>query len=289
MRSGTVARGITIVCLSLARGSSLISHTIARQTSREKSRDVCYLWLVYILDIWYGCTVSRHKAGQIGDYMTRKNEKWRPYDVQDAISRAVQCRVMRDQTGLTLEQLATIGGVTVRSASRWESPIGAGSCPDDVLGTLTRMIMLQRQIVADTVAYAEQIRTHVRGTPVRPCPGGQAPVKGAEIPPVKGGEMSPVKEAAISQNAGEPVKGGAIPMGEPVKGVELPDVELTPDVEFDSNGDATITYWPTQRIYDDCNPNTRGWYSAINANARACALALEEIGVRVTWRYPELV
>lgn len=64
----------------------------------------------------------------------------RPFDVADAIRRAAACRAMRERVGLSLDGLASAAGVTVRSVTRWESPEGRGSCPDDVLELLESML-----------------------------------------------------------------------------------------------------------------------------------------------------
>lgn len=79
----------------------------------------------------------------------------RPYDVADAIRRAAACRAMRERIGLSVEGLAEAAGVTVRSVTRWESPEGKGSCPDDVLELLESMLDDQARAVGRAI---ERIR-----------------------------------------------------------------------------------------------------------------------------------
>ena len=82
------------------------------------------------------------------------SEKQRPYDVPEAIRRAAHCKALRERVGMNQDALARAAGVTVRSVTRWESPEGAGNCPDDVLDLLAAALERQRDVVDVAVSRA---------------------------------------------------------------------------------------------------------------------------------------
>ena len=205
--------------------------------------------------------------------MVRKGDKWRPYDEAEAVARAARCRMQRERVGLNRRALATLVGVTERSAGRWEDEDGAGNCPPDVLALLDALEARQRGIVE---AYAWRGEAVARGLDARITPDG-------------GGEVNP---AVYDGDLHGPYK---------------LDIDGSPEVDFDAMGGgaggarddldamgalhATILCYPSQRCYELCHPNSTLYYGVVNANARAVAQELERIGFGIEWRYatPELV
>ena len=199
--------------------------------------------------------------------MTTKGQKQRPYDEAAAISAAAQCRAMREQIGMNQEALARAARVTVRSVTRWESPDGAGYCPDDVLALLDALAARQRGIVE---AYAWRGEAVARGLDARIAPDG-----GCEVnPAVYDGDLH---------------------------GPYKLDLDGSPEVDFDAMGGgpggarddldamgalhATILCYPSQRCYELCHPNSTLYYGVVNANAQAVAQELEAIGFEIGWKY----
>lgn len=195
--------------------------------------------------------------------MVRKGDKWRPYDEAEAVARAARCRMQRERVGLNRRALATLAGVTERSAGRWEDESGAGNCPPDVLALLDALAARQRGIVE---AYAW------RGEAVAACIG-----------PDGGGE---VNQAVYTDSVHGPYK---------------LDLDGSPEVDFDARGAgpggaggdldamgalrATILCYPSQRCYELCHPNSTLYYGIVNANAQAVAQELEAIGFEIDWKY----
>lgn len=241
--------------------------------------------------------------------MTRKGYKQRPYDVGAAIMRAANCRALRDRAGLNLEALARLGGVTERSARRWEDEEGAGNCPDDVLDILDSLVCRQTEIVDDAASLASyMLRALDHGGPEKSESESESRPRIADFRSVS--EASPTAlctasggpsalnhgvEAGLVQTAPEARKSASLEvdfdaMGGGGGGEGDLDSRFV-RLDADSMPWATLLYYPSQRCYAECNPNDSGWYGVANANARAIAQELERLGFGIEWRYatPELV
>lgn len=199
--------------------------------------------------------------------MVRKGDKWRPYDEGEAVARAARCRMQRERVGLNRRALATLAGVTERSAGRWEDEDGAGNCPPDVLALLDALAARQRGMVE---AYSWRGESVARGLDARIAPDG-------------GGEVNP---AVYTDDLRGPFK---------------LDLDGSPEVDFDARGagpggadgdldamgapHATILCYPSQRCYELCHQNSTLYYGVVNANAQAVAQELEAIGFEIDWKY----
>lgn len=202
-----------------------------------------------------------------------KDAPARPFDVPDAIRRAARCRALRERAGLTLEQLATLAGVTIRSVSRWESFDGRGSTPDDVLETLETLIDTQTDLVADAVDTAGRLCRARIGSDTGAAGGAAC--------------MAPEGGDALNQA----VYAGSVQGGDPAENRALPKPISMPG--GGGGGDAldamtvTLPYYSSQHAFDLCHPNERFHFGVANANARAIAQELERLGFIVDWRYAE--
>lgn len=210
--------------------------------------------------------------------MVRKGDKWRPYDEAEAVARAARCRMQRERVGLNRRALATLAGVTERSAGRWEDEDGAGNCPPDVLALLDALAARQRGMVEAYSWRGEAVASFLD-------PGSRtaAARAGACIGPDGGGEVNP---AVYTDDLRGPFK---------------LDLDGSPEVDFDAIGGgaggtrddldamgalrATILCYPSQRCYELCHPNSTLYYGVVNANAQAVAQELEAIGFEIGWKY----
>lgn len=210
--------------------------------------------------------------------MVRKGDKWRPYDEAEAVARAARCRMQRERVGLNRRALATLAGVTERSAGRWEDEDGAGNCPPDVLALLDALAARQRGMVEAYSWRGEAVASFLD-------PGSRTADEraGACIGPDGGGEVNP---AVYTDDLRGPFK---------------LDIDGSPEVDFDAIGGvaggtrddldamgtlhATILCYPSQRCYELCHPNSTLYYGVVNANAQAVAQELEAIGFEIGWKY----
>lgn len=215
--------------------------------------------------------------------MVRKGDKWRPYDGGEAVARAARCRMQRERVGLNRRALATLAGVTERSAGRWEDEDGAGNCPPDVLALLDALAARQRGIVE---AYSWRGEAVASASFLDHGSRTAAAQAGACIGPDGGGEVNP---AVYTDSVHGPYK---------------LDLDGSPEVDFDARGAgpddaddadgdldamgalrATILCYPSQRCYELCHPNSTLYYGVVNANAQAVAQELEAIGFEIDWKY----
>lgn len=216
--------------------------------------------------------------------MVRKNDKWRPYNVDEAIRRAVLCRTLRERVGLSRLEFARLAQVTERSAGRWEDCNGGGNCPDDVLQLLENELEKQRAAVARAVARAYAMTGATGGAADHEAAGG--------------GAMQSRQPADRGQGGGDaadirPVKGASIPMGgahatasPAVKGASMPNArERARDVKGASMP-IRLLYYPHQRSYDVTHAE-HAYYGVANATARACAQELERLGFEIEWKYAD--
>lgn len=213
--------------------------------------------------------------------MVRKNDKWRPYDVHDAIRRAAYCRALRERVGLSRLEFAKIARVTERSAGRWEDNEGGGNCPDDVLQLLEDALNAQRAAVARAVARAYALAGATGGAGDRDASGGGSMQNRTDVRSAGG--------AGVAEN--RPVKGPAIPGGgapapTPVKGASMPNAhERARDVKARAMP-IRLLYYPNQHVHDLLHAE-RAYYGIANATARACAQELERLGFTIEWKYAD--
>lgn len=215
-----------------------------------------------------------------------KDAPARPFDIDEAIQRAAECRARRERCGLNIEGLARLAGVSERSVNRWESWEGRGSCPDDVLDLLDSLLDRQADIVAGAVAAVAADRSIWDVHAATPdgsesglktdAPGGAGCMPhggGGELNPTVYGGLAPGGDRGRKTDPPEPI---SMPGGGPGGGA-MPWV--------------TLLYYPSQRCYELCHANDSTFYGVANANARAIAQELERLGFGIEWRYatPELV
>lgn len=230
--------------------------------------------------------------------MTRKGERWRPYDVAGAITRAAECRAARERVGLTRDQLAALAGVTERSAGRWEDADGAGNCPDDVLELLGDLLDRQAALAyrAGDLARALLDGARADGPAVSDFRSVSAPPPGALCTaPGGAGEVNRAVEGGWVQASPETPKKASLEVDFDARGgggrgegdLDSRFVRL----DADSMPWATLLYYPSRRCYAECHANDSTFYGVANANARAIAQELERLGFGIEWRYatPELV
>lgn len=215
-----------------------------------------------------------------------KDAPARPFDIDEAIERAAECRARRERCGLNVEGLARLAGVSERSVNRWESWEGRGSCPDDVLDLLDSLLDRQADVAAAAVA-AVAADLGVWGVHAAAPDGSESGLK----------TDAPGGAACIRQGGGgalnQAVYPGLAPGGDRGRKTDLPKSISMPG----GGGDAgsmpwvTLLYYPSQRCYELCHPNDSTFYGVANANARAIAQELERLGFGIEWRYatPELL
>ena len=228
-----------------------------------------------------------------------KDAPARPFDIEEAIERAAECRARRERCGLNVEGLARLAGVSERSVNRWESWEGRGSCPDDVLDLLDSLLDRQADIVSAAVAAVAADCGGLGGHATAPdvsesglrtaAPGGAACMRQGG-----GGELN------------QAVYPGLAPGGDRGRKTDLPKSTSMPGgggggeddldagfvrLDADSMPWVTLLYYPSQRCYELCHPNDSTFYGVANANARAIAQELERLGFGIEWRYatPELL
>ena len=206
--------------------------------------------------------------------MVRKGDKWRPYDEAEAVARAARCRMQRERVGLNRRALATLAGVTERSAGRWEDEDGAGNCPPDVLALLDALAARQRGMVEAYSRRAEALADSCI------APGGAGGVNQAVDADSLRGPFSVGLDGSPEVDFDAIGGGGG---GDD----DLDAVLADGDLDFDAMGrlHATILCYPSQRCYDLCHPNSTLYYGVANANAQAVAQELEAIGFEVDWKY----
>lgn len=215
-----------------------------------------------------------------------KDAPARPFDVEEAVQRAAECRARRERCGLNIEGLARLAGVSERSVNRWESWEGRGSCPDDVLDLLDSLLDRQADIVAGAVAAVAADRSIWGAHAAAPdgsesglktdAPGGAACIRqggGGGLNPTVYGGLAPGGDRGRKTDPPKPI---SMPGGGPGGGA-MPWVKLL--------------YYPSQRCYELCHANDSTFYGVANANARAIAQELERLGFGIEWRYatPELL
>lgn len=236
-----------------------------------------------------------------------KDAPARPFDVADAVRRAARCRALRERAGLNLEGLAELAGVTVRSVSRWESPDGRGSCPDDVLEALESLLDRQAALVGVAMSRAVEAAEAVAGR-VGSAGGGGGPKPG--LNPGGLGAAPGGPDGGADGPCGGPSKADSMPGGaaagrfdagggarglDSMPGGAADSMPCDPmpcgAMPCDSMPSVMLLYYPTQRVYDECHPKDGGYYGIANANARAAAQELERLGFSIDWRFatPELV
>ena len=236
--------------------------------------------------------------------MTMKGQKQRPYNEAAAISAAAQCRAMREQIGMNQEALARAARVTVRSVTRWESPDGAGYCPDDVLTMLAALVDRQR---ATAAAYADGLASRrgkggaAHGGPCEPRKAG-APYElrkdGAayEVGPCKpwvytdggGGPDSTPDGPRFDAGEADSMPGGGAGgrFDAMAGGGSMPGADSMPCGAADSMPCDAVSMpcWPSQKAYEAFNHD--GYYGVANATLRAIADELDRCGIEVEWHFP---